>query len=307
SRTPIQVLPVQTAHVSVGGQGRPVIGRFVPQPGYSEPVYFGGGSRALYTVRPEGPTPDNYKQMTKRQQQAWLRQWRETDEARAYYDAMWHDPQRRHYSFRIQDDGTFRIEDVIPGKYTLNVWLEEPLGDQGPPEEIGGYSGTIEVPEMAEAYSDEPLDLGDLVVKMRTPLHVGDVAPLFEAKTLDGQDIRLADYRGRFVLLSFWSPTFHPELERLQQLHAIYGALGNLQIIGLGGTDTLDEVNSYVEEHSIEWPQVYFGPDWDAALLRQLGGQMQIMLIDPEGKIVATWLRGEELTNTVRQALAETD
>ncbi len=31
---------------------------------------------------------------------------------------------------------------------------------------------------------------------------------------------------------------------------------------------------------------------------------MQILLIDPDGKIVATWLREEKLTDTVREALA---
>ena len=47
------------------------------------------------------------------------------------------DLNRRHYSFRIQDDGTFRIEDVIPGRYKFTVWLEERLSGQGRPEEIG--------------------------------------------------------------------------------------------------------------------------------------------------------------------------
>jgi len=163
------------------------------------------------------------------------------------------------------------------------------------------------MPSMDEAYSDEPLDLGDLVLKMRTPLHVGDVAPRFEARTIDGRDISLIDYRGCYVLLSFWSPTFHPELDRLKALHTDYKSTGRLQIIGLGGTDTLNEVRSYVREHSIEWPQVYFGLDSDADLLRQLGGQMQILLIDPHGKIVATWLRGDKLTTTVREALAKAD
>jgi len=87
-------------------------------------------------------------------------------------------------------------------------------------------------------------------------------------------------------------------------LYADYGKTGQLQIIGLGGTDTLDEVTSYINEHDIPWPQVYFGPDWKADLFKKLGSQMQIILIDPEGKIVATWLRGNKLTDAVREAVA---
>jgi len=303
SRTPILVESGRTATMTLGGEGRPVIGRFVPPPDWEGPIYFGAGFRALDTARPDRPRPADYDQMTQRQQQEWLKQWHQTPEAEEYLKAVWHNPNQRHYTFCIAVDGTFRIEDVIPGKYTFTVWLEERNSHEGPAE-FGGYSGTVEVPPMEEAYSDEPLDVGDLVLRLRRPLHVGDTAPTFEAKTLDGKDIRLIDYRGRFVLLNFWSPVFNPELDRLKELHATYSRTSQLQIIGLGGTDTLDEVRKYVEEHDIEWPEIYFGPDWDAELLRQLGGQMQILLIDPDGKIVATWLREEKLTDTVREALA---
>jgi beta-lactamase regulating signal transducer with metallopeptidase domain/peroxiredoxin/protocatechuate 3,4-dioxygenase beta subunit len=305
ARTPVQILPGQITRIAVGGQGRPVVGKFVPPTDYDGPVYFGAGLRALDTARPERPTPDNYEQMSNREQQQWLNQWLKTDEAQAHYDTMWHDPQRRHYSFRIQDDGTFRIEDVIPGKYKFTVWLEERFTGQGRQEEIGAYYGTVEVPEMADAYRDEPLDLGELVVQMRAPLHVGDTAPLFEAETLDGNDVRLADYRGRFVLLSFWHPASRPELDRLKELHKTYRDSGKLQIIGLGGSDRLDEVKKFVTENKIDWPQIYFGQQWDQGIAKQygLGGLPYILLIDPEGKIVATWLRGEKLTSTVREAL----
>ena len=306
SRTPVVVEPGQTATMTLRGEGRPVIGRFVPPPDWEGPIYFGAGLRALATARPDPPRPGDYDQMTNRQQQDWYRQWRKTPEAQAYYDAIWQNPNQRHYTFRIAVDGTFRIEDVIPGKYDLTVWLEERLSG-GRPEEFGGYSGTIEVPPMDEAYSDEPLDVGDLVLKLRTPLHTGDMAPLFEAKTLDGKEIRLADYRGRFVLLSFWHPASHPELDRLKKLHATYGATGQLQILGLGGSDTLDEVKKFVAEHDIEWPQVYFGQAWDQGIAKQyaLSGLPYILLIDPDGKIVATWLRGEKLTDTVREAMEQ--
>ena len=293
--------------MKLGGEGRPVVGKLVPPEDYHGPIYFGQGLRSLSTSRPEEPRPENYDQMTRREQQAWHSKWRETPEAKAFYEAIWSDPNWRHYCFSIQEDGSFRIEDVIPGKYDLNIWLEERFTGQGRPEEIGGYKGTVEVPAMAEASTDEPLDLGELTLSMRHPLHVGDTVPAFEAETLDGKTIGLADYRGRHVLLSFWSPTFHPELNRLKELHAEYGKTGQLQIIGLGGTDTQDEVTSYISEHDIPWPQIYFGPDWNADLLKKLGGQMQIILIDPDGKIIATWLRGEDLTDTVRNALEEAE
>ena len=118
----------------------------------------------------------------------------------------------------------------------------------------------MEVPAIPGGRTEEPLDLGNLTVAMHNPpLHAGDTAPLFEAKSLDGKDVRLSDYRGRFVLLSFWQPVSHPELDRLKDLYKTYGGTGKLQIIGLGDSDTLEEVKKHVAEHQIEWPEVYFG------------------------------------------------
>ncbi|MBC8217646.1 MAG: redoxin domain-containing protein, partial [Planctomycetes bacterium] len=304
-RTPVQIHPGVTLTIAIGGRGRPVVGKFVPPPGFGKPVYFGEGLRALDTVRPARPKPEDYDRMSKRQQQEWYNQWRKTPEAETYYDTMWRDPGRRHYVFRIEKDGSFRIEDVIAGEYNLTVWIEERLKGEGRPEEIAGYYGTIEVPEMSGGRSDEPLDLGELELSMHEPVRVGDVAPLFEGRTLDGKDLQLVDYRGRFVLLSFWQPVFHPERQQLQELHDTYNPDGRLEIIGLGGHDTLEEVKKYVQDNSIPWPQIHTGEEFRSGVAKDYGlpGTPCIFLVGPDGMIVAKGLRGEKLKTAVRQAL----
>lgn len=307
-RTPIEVKPGQISRVTLGGSGRPVVGKFVAPEGYSKALYFGNGTRALGTARPEEPRPDNYEAMTKREQQQWRKEWHKSDEFRRYRDAYWHDPNWRDYTFRINEDGSFRIEDVIAGKYELTVWIEEPITARGRGEEIGSYRGTIEVPQMPGGRSDEPLDLGELELTIHEPLRVGDIAPLFEAKTLDGKDIRLIDYRGKFVLLSFWQPVYHPEVARLRELYDAYNPRGRLAIIELGGNDTLEEVKKYVEENHIPWPQVFTGEEFTSGTAKdyQLPGRPWIFLISPDGKIIASGLRGEKLTSAVRSALGPT-
>ena len=305
SRTPVKVEAGETAEITLGGSGRPVVGKFVPPEGYDKPIYFGNGLRSLATVRPERPRPDNYDQMTKRQQQQWYRQWRKTDGYKEYRDAVWLDKNWRQYTFRIKKDGSFRIEDVIAGEYEFTVWIEERMSSQGRPEEIATYSGTIEVPQMPGGRSDEPLDLGELELTMNDPLRVGDVAPLFEAKTLDGRDLKLSDYRGKFVLLSFWQPAFHPEIERLKILSAGYNAAGRLEIIGLGGQDTLEEIRKYVQENDIPWPQIFTGEEFKSGIAEdyRIPGMPWIFLIGPDGRIAATNLRAEKLSSTVLEAL----
>jgi hypothetical protein len=41
--------------------------------------------------------------------------------------------------------------------------------------------------------------------KIESRLKVGDVAPLFEVKMLQGEPLKLADFRGKYVLLDFWA------------------------------------------------------------------------------------------------------
>ncbi len=41
-------------------------------------------------------------------------------------------------------------------------------------------------------------------------IRVGQAAPDFEAKATDGRTIRLADYRGRAVILYFFPKAFTP-------------------------------------------------------------------------------------------------
>jgi peroxiredoxin len=305
SRTPVEVEPGETAKITLGGSGRPVVGKFVPPEGYDKSIYFGNGLRSLDRTRPDEPRPENYDRMTRREREQWRVQWRKSDEYKLYRDSYWHDPNWRQYTFRINHDGSFRIEDVIAGKYDFTVWIEERLTGGQRPEEIASYYGTIEVPEMPGGRSDEPLDLGELELTMHDPLRVGDMAPLFEAKTLDGKDLKLIDSRGKFILLSFWQPVSHPERQQLRELYDAYSLDGRLEIIGLGGHDTREEVMKYVEENDIPWPQIFVGEEFKSGIAKdyRIPGVPWIFLVGPDGKIIAKGLRGEELTPAVRGAL----
>ncbi|UCF16590.1 MAG: redoxin domain-containing protein, partial [Phycisphaerales bacterium] len=302
-RTPFEVKAGETTKITLGGSGRPVVGNFVPPESCDKPMYFGNGLRDLITTRPDEPLPENFDRMTKREQQQWRMQWYKTEEYRQYRDAYWHDPNWRQYTFRINDDGSFRIEDVIAGKYDLTVWIEERITGAGRPEEIASYYGTIEVPQGGQ--SDEPLDLGELELMMHEPLRVGDAAPLFEAKTLDGGNLKPIDYRGKFVLLSIWQPVSHPEIERLWELYDTYKPGGRFEIIGLGGNDTLEEVRKYLEENPVPWPQIFIGEEFKAGIAKdyRIQGMPWIFFIGPDGTIIGTGLRGEKLESAVREAL----
>jgi len=300
----ILVQPGQAVNIQLGGTGRPVVGRLIiPE----EPIDFHHRFCSLTPSEPEPPRPADWSRMSGAERLQWYRQWYQTPQGQAHRNAIAQDPKRRSYSFEKGRDGAFRIEDVLPDKYKLHATYRHRPTSHRPARLIGPYTASIEVPPMAEVYTSKPLDLGDLVLGAPPTFRVGDTARPFETQTLDGNDIRLLDYRGRFVLLSFWSPASPPESETLRELHEYYRDDSTLQIIGFGGFDTLGQIRAYVQEQDVQWPQIYFGQSLDEGIAQPYGlpPLPSAMLIDPNGTIVATELRGENLTANVHEAIAK--
>jgi hypothetical protein len=85
---------------------------------------------------------------------------------------------QRTYDFTIAGDGSFRIEDVPAGTYVLRFRVPtrpprfdptRPNPNQIPrPQELGTLGREIVVSELTGGRSDEPLDIGSLVLTVRS-------------------------------------------------------------------------------------------------------------------------------------------
>ena len=75
---------------------------------------------------------------------------------------------------------------------------------------IGHLRMPVVVPEIPGGRSNEPLDLGTITAKLFDTLKVGDLAPDFDVERIGSQEkgrrLKLSDYRGKLVLLDFWDP-----------------------------------------------------------------------------------------------------
>src|SRR5690625_6514126 len=55
-----------------------------------------------------------------------------------------------------------------------------------------------------------------------TGLEAGDIAPDFELETLEGETVKLSDYRGERIMLNFWAtwcPPCRAEMPDMQKFH----------------------------------------------------------------------------------------
>ena len=91
---------------------------------------------------------------------------------------------------------------------------------------------------------------------------VGERAPTFSSVDLDGQPVRLEDFRGRLVLLNFWASWCGPCTEEFPRLRAVHG--DDVVVLGVVFDDSADAARKFVREHEATWPSVV-DPDHEIA------------------------------------------
>ncbi len=145
-------------------------------------------------------------------------------------------------------------------------------------------------------------------VAMQKELKPGDTAPPFQISTVDGRPLKLADFRGKYVLLDFWATWCRPCVRETPYLKATYDAFGKndrFVMIGLSLDDKPSAPQDYARQNEIQWIQGFLG-NWSEAAVAKLYGVQgipSIFLIGPDGRIVARDLRGEEIKAAVERAL----
>lgn len=127
---------------------------------------------------------------------------------------------------------------------------------------------------------------------------VGTQAPTASVVDLDGNPVRLADYRGKYVLVDFWATWCAPcvaELPRVQSAYARYHAKG-FEVVAVSLDESKTVVTDYVRSRKLPWRQVH-NATAGADLVEAFGVKAipATFLIDPRGTIIRLELRGPAL------------
>jgi peroxiredoxin len=132
-----------------------------------------------------------------------------------------------------------------------------------------------------DATAGPAVDLGALAAP-------GDVAPAFDAPGLDGGRVRLADYRGRPVILTFFASWCNPceqEIPHLNDALAEHADDG-LAVIGVNFDEALaQDSRDFRERLDATWPA---GDDPDGVVAEAYGVRTLpvTFFIGPDGRIV---------------------
>ncbi len=114
-------------------------------------------------------------------------------------------------------------------------------------------------------------------------------APTFTLQLFDGGTLRLADQRGRVVVVNFWASWCPPCREEAPELQAASQAHRDVTFVGVNVWDADSAAREFLRTYGISYPN---GPDPNGRVLIEFGvtGIPETYFIDSQGRLARRWI-----------------
>jgi thiol-disulfide isomerase/thioredoxin len=163
------------------------------------------------------------------------------------------------------------------------------------------------VASIVQQYKQKMAQAAQKQAAEKTKLQIGSIAPDLSMETPEGKMLSLSSLRGKYVLVDFWASWCGPCRAENPNVVKAYNAYKNKNFTILGVS--LDKNKAYwleaIKTDNLGWNHISDLKQWssDAVGKYAIDGIPYNVLVDPQGKIIAEGLRGEDLENKLAEVL----
>ncbi|MEO8649606.1 MAG: TlpA disulfide reductase family protein [Acidobacteriota bacterium] len=161
---------------------------------------------------------------------------------------------------------------------------------------FSGCGGAVEENRSTAENPAQPVNAGSADAPKKASVYPPLNAAVAQAdiKNLDGTTFKVADKKGKVLLLNMWATwcgpcrSEMPALVRMQDAHRD----SNFEVIGLNTDDEpAEQINSFAAEMKLNYPLVWADTALQSSLLKisKFGGIPQSFLIDRDGNLRAVF------------------
>ena len=159
----------------------------------------------------------------------------------------------------------------------------------------------VAIPSLANLYVRKN------TVKAAQRPRVGGKSPSFSYVSLDDKRGQLKDYRGKVVLLHFWSTSCAPCVASLPGVKRSYDSIrrehDDFVMLSLCISNNKEAVRSLAEKHQMTWPQVCLSLESEVAADYGVAKFPSYFVVGRDGKIVFDNTNGKKLKDVLAKAL----